>query len=586
MELRRSGASRLASADRSLCMDRCVPAVALVIGAAAFAFRILSLRGLPNDHYMHLAWAQQLLFSDMPGRDFVDPGMTLLYAGSALMQSVWAGPFGEALLTAGMLAIAASATVVVVARVTTLRLGIAAALFQVALVPRLYSYPKILIPAVTLLVFHHFATRPGRGRLLQLSVWTGLAILLRRDLGLLAALACAIGLAALFASDFRRGATVIAAYLLAIAASLIPYLVFVALTGGLLDNVRDSVEFAKSDAHQFLAVLPAFTFFDGDGFHWSWTRTDAAVFLSYVTYICAGLSWGALYVSRPGRDREAAWTTMAVGAVFLSIFAVTILRHPVIARVPDMAAVLSIVGAWLVWALMNGARRELFTQRLALSAGITVAGAAAVVVLALTTASAWTLGGLQEKIRDTGIFGGPRNVTEHVRTLAQAGSEWPWRRFWPAGSLPTVVTYLDACTAPSDRVLVTWTAPEYYFFARRPFGAGHALFLPAGFRTTRDQDLMMERLAKHRVPIVLVNEDSRGQFAAAYPLLDEYLQWAYAPGGRFVHYDGSRITIAVHRSLRAARAFGPEGWPCGFDDPESDDSSPSAVPLPRRTALR
>jgi hypothetical protein len=25
---------------------------------------------LSNDHYMHLAWAQQLLFGELPGRDF------------------------------------------------------------------------------------------------------------------------------------------------------------------------------------------------------------------------------------------------------------------------------------------------------------------------------------------------------------------------------------------------------------------------------------------------------------------------------------------------------------------------------------
>src|SRR5688572_22475082 len=170
--------------------DRRVLAAALLAGSGAFAFRILALRGLPNDHYMHLAWAQQVLFSDLPGRDFVDPGMPLLYILSALVQLVWAGPFAEALLTAGMLAIAASTTLLLVARVTTLWIGIAAALFQVALVPRLYSYPKILVPAVALLLFHRYATSPGLSRLLQLSAWTGFAILLRRDLGLIAALGC------------------------------------------------------------------------------------------------------------------------------------------------------------------------------------------------------------------------------------------------------------------------------------------------------------------------------------------------------------------------------------------------------------
>jgi hypothetical protein len=49
--------------------------IAVAIGVLAFGFRLITLRDLTNDHYMHLAWAQQLLFGQMPGGDFVDPGM-------------------------------------------------------------------------------------------------------------------------------------------------------------------------------------------------------------------------------------------------------------------------------------------------------------------------------------------------------------------------------------------------------------------------------------------------------------------------------------------------------------------------------
>jgi hypothetical protein len=51
--------------------------IAAAIGVLAFGFRLINVRDLPNDHYMHLAWAQQLLFGELPGRDFVDPGMPL-----------------------------------------------------------------------------------------------------------------------------------------------------------------------------------------------------------------------------------------------------------------------------------------------------------------------------------------------------------------------------------------------------------------------------------------------------------------------------------------------------------------------------
>jgi hypothetical protein len=544
--------------------DGRVIAAALLAGIAAFAFRILALRGLPNDHYMHLAWAQQVLFSDIPGRDFVDPGMPLVYILSALVQRIWAGPFADALLTAGMLAIAASTTVMLVSRVTTLWIGLAAALFQVALVPRLYSYPKILVPAVALLIFHRYATAPGLGRMMQLSVWTGFAILLRRDLGLITALGCATGLTALFASDARRAASAVATYAGGVLVSLAPYLIFLAATAGLVESVRESVEFAKSDAHQFLATVPAFSFLGETGFHWSWTQTDAAAVLSYASYLVAALSWVALYIARPSTDRQSAWTTMAVGTIFLSLYVLTILRHPLVARVPDMAAVLPILSGWLMWVLFRAGRRVLTVDRpagLAAMAGATVVGVALVTMMA---ASVWTLGNLREKVRDTGVFGGVRNVATHIRSLALAGSQWPWPRFWPAGELPSVVPYLNSCTDPSDRVLLTWAAPEYYFFARRPFGGGHAWLLPTGYRSTRDQELMIERLVKHRVPVALINETTRAQFVDAYPRVDAYLRMAYRSAGRFRHRDGSDITIAVRDDLQPLGAFGPEGWPCGF----------------------
>lgn len=559
-----SGVSRLAAERRRLVVT------ALAIGGGAFAFRILSLRGLPNDHYMHLAWAQQILFNDVPGRDFVDPGMPLLYILSALVQRLWAGPFGEALLTAGMLAVAAAATLVLVARVSTLWMGIAAALFQIALVPRLYSYPKILVPAVALLLFHRYATSPTRSRLLHLSLWTGVAILLRRDLGLVTGLACTTGLIAFFATDLRRASSAAGAYALGVAGVLVPYLVFIASTEGVMNSVHDSVEFAKSDAHQFVAAaaVPAFSFFDAHGVRWSWTRTDAAASLSYLSYFVAGASWVALFFTRPATDRQTNWTTMAVGTIFLSLYAFTILRHPVVARVPDMAGVLPTLTAWLAWMLTSAVRTAVAVRRPLVSMAAASGATCSLMLAPLIAASVWTLGDIPEKVRDTGVYGGVRNVTTHIQTLARAGTEWPWQRFWPAGALPAVVPYLNACTSQSDRVLLTWAAPEYYFFARRPFGAGHALFLPSGYRSDRDQELMLERLTKHRVPIVLINQSTRAEFADAYPRLDEYLTAEYRPAGRFQHNDGSTIIVAVHHDLKATGAFGPEGWPCGFHSAE------------------
>ena len=120
---------------------------------------------------------------------------------------------------------------------------------------------------------------------------------------------------------------------------------------------------------------------------------------------------------------------------------------------------------------------------------------------------------------------GPGTVGRTIESVKETGTVWPWERFWPAGELPTAVRYLNACTAPDAAVLLTWAAPEYYYFARRRFGAGHALFLPPdAFTTPHDQEWMLERIRHERIPVVLFNESRNDEFAKAYPEVERYLR--------------------------------------------------------------
>src|SRR5215831_512753 len=78
---------------------------------ATMSFRFLALTGFPNDQYEHMAGAQQMLFGEWPTRDFLDPGMPLMYAASAAAQLLFGRTlFAEALLDFSMLGIAASLT--------------------------------------------------------------------------------------------------------------------------------------------------------------------------------------------------------------------------------------------------------------------------------------------------------------------------------------------------------------------------------------------------------------------------------------------------------------------------------------------
>jgi len=56
---------------------------ASIVFVLVAALRFLALSGFPDDHYVHLAGAQQMLYGEWPSRDFVDLGAPLSYAISA-----------------------------------------------------------------------------------------------------------------------------------------------------------------------------------------------------------------------------------------------------------------------------------------------------------------------------------------------------------------------------------------------------------------------------------------------------------------------------------------------------------------------
>jgi hypothetical protein len=533
------------------------------LGVVALLFRLLTDRGLSNDHYMHMAWAQQILMGEIPGRDFVDPGMPLAYLLSAAVQYVAPWPYSEGVFSAAMLALAAMATCLAVGRLTgSAAWGVSAGLLEIALQPRYYSYPKILVPPVTLLALAWYAAAPSRRRVTLLAAWSVVAGLLRYDLGVYTVLAVSVGLAAFEGRDWRNAVRSLAAYAARLFAIGLPYVAYVQVTEGVPAHIRGSLEFGKSDQQQFAFTLPPFPWSMLGSSPAGWAATDAATVLAYAAYalVPAALLVAAAAARRLDRTtRAGVLASIALTACYVAV----ILRHPIPARVPDLASVLAIVGAWTAAATLQGARGLLATARPVARAAAGALGAVTAAAVAAVAASAWVLGAVDTQIREMRLEDG---LFRRLAVHRDAGTVWPWERYWPAGPVPEAVHYLRACTTPSDRLLVTWPAAEYYYFSGRAFGAGLAQLLPPNAFTARsDQELMLARLERHTVPVVLINETERAEFARAYPLLDAYLQERYAPVGSFTIRGGSEtITVAVKGTLQPTSTYGPDRWPCGF----------------------
>jgi hypothetical protein len=563
---------------------RTIRLTAVALGVLAFGFRLVTLRGLSNDHYMHLAWAQQLLFGELPGRDFVDPGMPLMYALSAFVQHLWPGPFSEGVLTCVLLAVAASATFLVVTELTaSIAFGVAATLFEIAMEPRLYSYPKILVPAVTLLLIQHYLRRPSRIRLVWLAAWTGVAVLFRHDLGVYAAAGMGAAFLVAHGANVRQASRVLGEYAVALAALMLPYVLFVLWSEGIGEHLHEAIEFAKGEAHQRFVTPPAFPFWT-NGDLMSWSRMDAAVFLFYAAHALAIVCF--VLLARSTQRRTGHEPVVAAGFAMLLMYLLVVLRHPIDSRIQDVAALLAINGAWMLaesWrratvAVGNAASPSLVRRGVPLLVAVAVVGGGLV--------NTWILSDVPNRLKETRVMDGFGTIRHTIEVVKETGTVWPWERFWPAGELPTAVRYLHACTTRGDAVLLTWAAPEYYYFAQRRFGAGHALFLPPdAFTDAHDQARMLERIRSERIPVVLINESRRDEFGKAYPDVDRFIREAYVPVGTFTIRDGSLITVAIGREVKSTGTYDPEGWPCGFERRAASSTASimlegSAMPLP------
>jgi hypothetical protein len=237
---------------------------AVVVGLLSFFYRFNalggSLGGFGNDHFIHLSRARQMLAGELPFRDFSDPGAPLTSAMSAAVQ--WLAGYnlyGEALLTVGAISLGAAITTWLAIRVSgRVWPGILVGLLQIALAPRLYNYAKVFLFACGIWAAWRYADEPRGGRLLLLAGVIAVGFLFRHDyaiyLGLLGAATAALTHRGAFTLAMRRTAALTGATLVL----LVPFLLFLMVSGGVRNYFRQSAEFARADTARTSFRFPAF----------------------------------------------------------------------------------------------------------------------------------------------------------------------------------------------------------------------------------------------------------------------------------------------------------------------------------------
>jgi hypothetical protein len=537
--------------------DRRGLAAAALIYATVFALtsalRFLALAGFTNDQFIHLAGAQQMLFGDWPTRDFVDPGHPLMFAVSAGAQLLLGrGLFAEAVLNAVAFGFAAACTVAAARELTgSWWLGLTAAALEVVIVPRGYSYPKILLYAAAPLVMWWYLRRRTWGRTFAMAIFIAIAFLFRHDhgayLGVGAVLTVALGEAFIpGAQRARRVSGRVAVFGAFVVAALLPYLLYLEIAFGLFRYFMRGLRF------MFISEPPS-SVWPALDVH-STFASAAPVIVFYLYYLVPLAAAVALFRMRHVSN----WPSIAARVAPLIVVALLVNKGFIRnfpAHVPDAIVLPALLGVWLLGLAARGAARS----RL----GMLVAATAAIVAV-VGTVSVGAAGDFAEQLDRAGLFGGltrmPGRFSERAAELRGRYTE----RQMPTGPVAALVPflqYVDRCTGPEYRLLVPGYAPEVPFYARRPFAGGDSMFLPSFHALPEDDAFVANRLARETVAFVVWG--SRWDDALdRLPSAAAYVKTRFVPLVSYPLNEGRSVRVLVNRTLPVVRRDEATGWPC------------------------
>jgi hypothetical protein len=531
---------------------------AIGIALLTAAWRFLTFTGFNNDHYIYLAGAQQMVLGDWPVRDFVDPGWPLMYAVSAaarmlLGRELWV----ELFLVASAFAIGAGFTLATAARLSgSVIVALLVALLEVGLNPRSFGYPKLLLYAIAGWVLVWAARRMTHPRVVLLAALTVVAFLFRHDHGLYIGVG---SLAAIVFASWSSGARFLArrvgTFAAVVVTLLLPWAVFVQSYVGLLEYLRPALEFSRAEAEgTVLRSLPRLDLSGGPVA----TQINWEVWLFYLFYeIPVASIVIAWWRARRGRERwpgeSAAVAALAVMAIVMNL---GFIRTPLMARLPDAGAPAAMLGAWLIGLA--------FEVRLLSARRIAIAASAAVFLL--TARAVAVVADVPSELNRAGVLNRRGAMTERIADLnarlsktRPAGNHVPSRN---SEALEPFYDYLDRCSSPRDRIVMTGLSPDVFVLANRGFAGGQMAFRPNFYDTPADQQKAIARMQSQSVPFVIIALEEESGFRGALPLVAAYVDGHYDPLTHIIVPGTRGLQILVERNRRAPGLDAATGWPC------------------------
>jgi hypothetical protein len=497
-----------------------------------------------------------MVLGEWPVKDFVDPGWPLMYGVSAaaralLGRELWV----ELLLVTAAFAIGAAFTLAAAARLSSsIAIALMVTLLEVGINPRSFGYPKILLYAIAGWALVAATRKLSWTRLVLLGVLAATAFLFRHDHGLYIGAGV---IAAVVLGSWSEGAGVVGRRVGTVVATvvvlLLPWAIFVQSHVGLLEYLRPALEFSRAEAEgTMLRSLPRFDVSVVTA------PVNWEVWLFYLFYaIPVSTLAVAWWRARRGVEK---WPGESAGVAAIAVLAVVMnlgfIRTPLVARLPDACVPAALLGAWLIGLAFD--TRATTARRAALTA--------ATVLVAMTAAAVVVMADVPGELNRAGILNRSGALSERIADLSARlrktrpeGNHVPSRN---SEALLPFFGYLDRCSSPGDRIVMTGLQPDVFVMANRGFAAGQMAFRPSFYDTPADQRKAIARMQSQSVPFVIVALEEEQGFRGSLPLVAAYVDQHYEPLAHIPVSDTRGLQIFVEKGRRATRTDAGTGWPC------------------------
>ena len=627
-------------------------AIGIAVFVLSFLYRFPDAAALVNDHFMHVAWGRQLLWGAVPIRDAVTLGMPLQSGLSAAAE--WLVGYrllSEALIVSTAFAAAAVLTFVATRRATaSLGIALSATILEVALAPRSYSYPKVLVYAAGILLLWRYVDRPSARRAIELGVATAIAFYLRHDHGLYLGLVVLAVIAMRHAHAVRAMAQQAAVFAAVCVLLVAPYLGYVQAYGGLWEYAQDLRQFSEREHSHNPFVWPSWPLTSA-GQLARWTSPDdravpvairwspnasaddrrqvaaryglkvpengpiesgwfplrntsivnaqaivndpaiedtaaidrvtgeirvpglyvgpvrvleglddasaSAALLFFLFLVLSALA--AIELARGGEPGPLGqWERIKIASVVLIAIVtfVGFVRESLPARIGDAVVAPVILGAWLAarWLRATRVNSGVSAFRRTWSLGRVVRVALLALLLIPITRSVVVAGGVRSRV----------DPAESYSAIWKQIVTSPPFDAWPAGGSARyrVVQYVRECTGPREPLLVLWFAPEFYYYADRPFAGRMGAYMKGYYTSEVNQRLNAAALERDRPAVAIMEAGRELTDMATHPAVLAYLAANYHELGTLPATDGTAIRVFGRTDRQSTSAHSGLGWPC------------------------